>query len=848
MPPKAGFSRAKNVGYDDDDMYDDYSEEEYVGDGEAEGMSEEDKEQMVAGMVKVREALGSEYNKVKEVDIQDALWNYYYDVGKSVTFLKNKYAPKAPAPVKPKEVSRFDQAAGAADAKAPTSTGKHMLSCGTESRARTVSNLAMSGDGESIASLCEALRDELGAMSRKSPFTERTTRSQAPSCASDYTSARTKDFFWDVPWGNVPCSRLATITAQPAPYKGGLLGGSSKLAALAARRKQKQQEETAAKADVTTNGLTADKAVALLDRLHIRENPASAPIRDDTKPRYPKKRSDTPPPPEPATVDDEPIPEPQGIRIEFPNLRAKQPSMFGAILCGSPEEPRNPHIESALSNFPLPYANAKTFTDADPFSKPSPDDLVRQAQARSAGTTKAKTKTRGGTDGEKLAESVEKLVVETKVRSKNLNVVDEYRKCGLKRVANFVVIGHVDHGKSTLMGRLLYDLKVVDERSVDKLRQEAETIGKSSFALAWLMDQTPEERGRGVTVDIATVPFETEQTSFTILDAPGHRDFIPNMIAGVSQADFAVLVVDAQENSFQSGLKGQTKEHALIVRSMGIQRLIVAVNKMDTVSWSKERFDKARQATTAFFETASFSLKNITFIPCAGLSGDNVTKLVTDENAEWYSGPTFLEALEASEPKPRALERPLRLTINDVFRGSGQNPLSISGQIEAGTLQIGDVVLALPSRETATVKAIELPDGSPADWAVAGQIPTLHLVDIDAVHLRLGDLLCAPTDPVRLVKSFTCKMLAFEHVMPQFVDVFRGKQQATGLITALASILNKNTGEVTRRKPRIVRPGEVARVRIELEGSAGLPLEVGGRIVLRDGGRTVGAGLLESYT
>ncbi|KAL5392061.1 hypothetical protein PMIN03_003869 [Paraphaeosphaeria minitans] len=385
MPPKAGFSRAKNVGYDDDDMYDDYSEEEYVGDGEGEGMSEEDKEQMVAGMVKVREALGSEYNKVKEVDIQDALWNYYYDVGKSVTFLKNKYAPKAPAPVKPKEVSRFDQAAGAADAKAPTSTGKHMLSCGTESRARTVSNLAMSGDGESIASLCEALRDELGAMSRKSPFTERTTRSQAPSCASDYTSARTKDFFWDVPWGNVPCSRLATITAQPAPYKGGLLGGSSKLAALAARRKQKQQEETAAKADVTTNGLTADKAVALLDRLHIRENPASAPIRDDTKPRYPKKRSDTPPPPEPATVDDEPIPEPQGIRIEFPNLRAKQPSMFGAILCGSPEEPRNPHIESALSNFPLPYANAKTFTDADPFSKPSPDDLVRQAQARSAG-------------------------------------------------------------------------------------------------------------------------------------------------------------------------------------------------------------------------------------------------------------------------------------------------------------------------------------------------------------------------------------------------------------------------------------------------------------------------------
>lgn len=270
---------------------------------------------------------------------------------------------------------------------------------------------------------------------------------------------------------------------------------------------------------------------------------------------------------------------------------------------------------------------------------------------------------------------------------------------------------------------------------------------------------------------------------------------------------------------------------------------------MDTVSWSKERFDKVRQATTAFFESASFSLKNITFVPCAGLTGDNVTQPISSTSAEWHTGPTLLEALDASEPKKRDLERPLRLTINDVFRGSGQNPLSISGQIEAGTIQIGDTVVALPSRETAIIKGIELPDGTPVDWAVAGQIATLHLVDIDALHLRFGDLLIAPppAPSVRLVKSFTCKMLAFDHVLPQFVDVFRGRQQATGRITALASILNKNTGEVVRKKPRIVKPGEVARVRVELEGGE-LPLEAGGRIVLREGGRTVGAGLVESYT
>lgn len=141
------------------------------------------------------------------------------------------------------------------------------------------------------------------------------------------------------------------------------------------------------------------------------------------------------------------------------------------------------------------------------------------------------------------------------------------------------LIGHVDHGKSTLMGRLLYDLKVVDERSIDKLRKEAETIGKSSFALAWVMDQTSEERSRGVTVDIAREHFETEKTNFTILDAPGHRDFVPNMIAGVSQADFAILVIDAQENSFQSGLKGQTKEHAHIVRSMGVSLILPRIER-----------------------------------------------------------------------------------------------------------------------------------------------------------------------------------------------------------------------------------------------------------------------------
>lgn len=403
--------------------------------------------------------------------------------------------------------------------------------------------------------------------------------------------------------------------------------------------------------------------------------------------------------------------------------------------------------------------------------------------------------------------------------------------------------GHVDHGKSTLMGGLLRDLKVIDQRSIDKLQKEAETIGKSSFALAWVMDETSEERSRGVTVDIATHYFETDKTQFTILDAPGHKDFIPNMISGSSQADFPVLVVDASTNSFESGLKGQTKEHILIARSMGMQHIIVAVNKMDTISWSKERFDEIKKRMTAFLTEASFAEKRITFIPLAGLTGDNVTKRVDHSGADWYTGETLLEALERIEIPPRDLTKPLRLSVADVFKGDLRSPLSISGRIDAGTLQVGDVILALPANVTAVIKAIEVRD-SPVDYAVCGQIPTLHLTDVDPVHLRKGDILCPPNAPVKLVKAFSSKLLAFDHVLPMPVEVFRSTLNSPGGIRTLSAKLNKFTGEVVKKRPRIVKPGEVARVVVQLERE--LPIEEGMRVVVRERGRTVGAGLMEN--
>jgi len=391
------------------------------------------------------------------------------------------------------------------------------------------------------------------------------------------------------------------------------------------------------------------------------------------------------------------------------------------------------------------------------------------------------------------------------------------------------------------MGRLLLDLGVVDQRTVDKLRQEADKIGKKSFALAWVLDQRAEERSRGVTIDIATNRFETDATSFTILDVPGHQDFIPNMIAGASQADFAVLVIDASTGAFESGLKGQTREHSLLIRSMGVSRIIVAVNKLDTVGWSVDRFDEIKNQVSGFLSATGFQAKNISFLPVSGLHGDNLVRKPSDTAASWYTGPTLVEELENSEPTTRALAKPLRITIAEVFR-SVQNPLSIAGRVDAGSLQVGDAILVQPSGEKAYIKSLQV-DEAPADWAVAGQNAVLHLSNIDPIHVRVGDIVCSPAKPIPCLDTFTMKALAFEFLMPMQVDVHRGRLHAAGRIKSMTGLLDKVTGAVTKKMPKVVKPASVARIVVKLDSK--VPLEAGQRVVLRSNGETVAAGLLE---
>lgn len=361
------------------------------------------------------------------------------------------------------------------------------------------------------------------------------------------------------------------------------------------------------------------------------------------------------------------------------------------------------------------------------------------------------------------------------------------------------------------------------------------------------MDTGSEERERGVTVDIAQHHFSTDKVDFVILDAPGHRDFVPNMIGGASMADLAVLVVDA--NQLDSGIKGQTREHILLARAVGLTKIVVAVNKLDstTPTWSEKVYQSVRSEILKLLKEAGFAESDVVTIPCSGLSGENVVKSPTSGPSSWIteSHTCLLQGLEDSVPAESdkdAVYRPFRMQVADVFRGGVTNPLSVSGRLGVGNVQVGDTVALQPSGETATIKGIEI-GGDGREWAVTGQLCTLHLTDIDPQHLRSGDMLCASSKPVPVVKSFTAKVEALDSLLPQTVDVHLGRLHAPGSITQLVSTVD-GKGEVLKRKPRMVKAGQKAVVKVRLDGS-GVPVEGGNGVVLRSAGSTVAYGAVE---
>ncbi|TPX59472.1 hypothetical protein CcCBS67573_g09085 [Chytriomyces confervae] len=437
-------------------------------------------------------------------------------------------------------------------------------------------------------------------------------------------------------------------------------------------------------------------------------------------------------------------------------------------------------------------------------------------------------------------------------KGKRINVVQEYAKRNLEKSSlNLVVVGHVDAGKSTLMGHLLYLLGEVNERTMKKYERDAEKMKKGSFCFAWVLDETEEERSRGVTIDVGMSYFETQLHRFTILDAPGHRDFVPNMISGASQADVALLVIDSGTGEFEVGfeLGGQTREHALLVRSLGVAQMVVAMQ------WSESRFYEIKEKLTFFLLGAGFKKDKLTFVPCSGFTGENMIECKSQELLAWYEGPTLRECLDALQPPVRPLEKPFRLPVTDYFKGGstagGGGSLSVSGRIEAGTLQIGDAVTIMPLGEHGVVKAIES-NNEAIKWAVAGDNVVITLNGIDVQQISIGNVLCAPQSLVPVADVFQVKIVTFDIAIPLTlgVPIVLHHQSAStpGIISKLVSILNKASGEVIKKNPRALPKNVTAIVDIKLDKPICVELAKEsrelGRVMIRSGSTVVAAGIV----
>jgi elongation factor 1 alpha-like protein len=307
----------------------------------------------------------------------------------------------------------------------------------------------------------------------------------------------------------------------------------------------------------------------------------------------------------------------------------------------------------------------------------------------------------------------------------------------------------------------------VNQRTMHKYEQESRKLGKQSFMYAWVLDETGEERNRGITMDVGRSQFETKTKHVTLLDAPGHKDFIPNMISGAGQADVALLVVDATRGEFETGFDfgGQTREHALLVRSLGVTQLAVAINKLDTVSWSKERFDEISQKLKTFLKQAGFREGDVTFVPCSGLTGQNLTSKPTEnELLTWYSGPCLLEVIDSFRTPDRSVSKPFRLSVNDIFKGTGSG-FCVSGRVETGSLNVGDRVMVCPSRELSNVKSLFIEDLSQT-VVFAGDQATVTLSGIEMQNVSIGNVLCDPQNPVQVSSKFQARIVVFNLTVP----------------------------------------------------------------------------------
>lgn len=418
-----------------------------------------------------------------------------------------------------------------------------------------------------------------------------------------------------------------------------------------------------------------------------------------------------------------------------------------------------------------------------------------------------------------------------------------------KEHMNLVFIGHVDHGKSTTVGRLMFDSGNVPEQEMRKLREKAEELGKGGFEFAFVMDNLKEERERGVTIDLAHKKFESDSKYFTIIDAPGHKDFIKNMITGASQADAAVLVVAAND-----GINSQTKEHVFLSKTLGVNQIVIAVNKMDIsgVDFKEERFNQVKAEVGKLLQSVGFKPAEVPFVPIASLKGDNVVN--KSENMPWYTGKTLLETIDALSVPEKPTGKPLRMPIQDVYNISGIGVVPV-GKIETGIMKVGQKVVAVPGREgkavPGEVKTIEMHHEQYQE-AQPGDNVGISVRGFGKKDIARGDVLGAADAPPKVASEITARIVVLNHPSVMTVGytpvLHVHTAQVAGTIVSIEKKINPATGEAVEGKVDFLKNGDAAIVKIKpvqplaIEKNEEFPEMA--RFAIRDSGVTVAAGMV----
>lgn len=412
---------------------------------------------------------------------------------------------------------------------------------------------------------------------------------------------------------------------------------------------------------------------------------------------------------------------------------------------------------------------------------------------------------------------------------------------------NLVFMGHVDHGKSTLVGRLLYEVGEVSEQTMKKYKEEAEKLGKATFEFAWVMDNLKEERERGVTIDIAHKKFQSQKNYFTIIDAPGHRDFVKNMITGTSQADAAVLVVSTKD-----GVQPQTKEHSFLAKTLGVKQLIVAMNKLDAINYDEAQYNKVRDEVANLLKGIGYKVEEIPFIPVSAYIGDNIKE--KSPKTPWYKGKTLLAAMDDLKPPEKPTGKPLRLPVQDVYSITGVGTVPV-GRVETGVMKPGMKVIFMPSKAVGEVKTIEM-HHEQLQEAVPGDNIGFNVRGIAKGDVKRGDVVGPVDNPPTVAEDFTAQIVILQHpsaITVGYTPVLHvHTAQVACTFTELIKKIDPRTGQTSEEHPQFLKTGDVALVKLKptkllcIEPAKDFPQL--GRFAIRDMGSTVAAGMVVSVT